>query len=534
MKHIFLKNYKSAMRHIFSWGLAVGLLALPSCGEDFLTVYPTTQIPAGKPATQEVIEQLLTSSYQLLLMDNYANGSITSITIFGDFRSDDIYKGGGDASDQPAYYYLSQYKSTSVDIPTGWWSVYYTGLQRCNGVIQACENPVNVRPEILNRLKAEAHALRAYYVHLLWKAWGNIPYYEAPLEPPYLAPQLSADEVYQKIIADLDIAIKTEELPMAVGEADAGRVTKAMAMMTKARVVMYQNDQSKYAEVLEDMKTIINNGSYSLITKSPDAKLTNNPVEWIFLREGEFCKESIFESNQISEGKTWGNSWAGYGNYLPRVISARSLSDPSGKYAFGWGWCPVQKGAYEIFNEAGDYRKSASVIAWPSGSYEAGYQNTGLFLAKYTARVGYNQNTTGDADLNFENNTRIYRLAEAYMNAAELSFYAGGQGAAQPYLDAIRDRAFGDTNNRIPATLNNIKLERRREFFGEGMRFWDLVRWGSDENGKDIATVLSVTDEAFYMNRKWDSNKKYLPLPKDEIDKTKGTEYELVQNPGWE
>ncbi|EGK02506.1 RagB/SusD family nutrient uptake outer membrane protein [Dysgonomonas gadei] len=534
MKHIFSKKGKYTMQRICTWGLGALLLALPSCGEDFLTVYPTNQVAAGAPATKDVIEQMLTSSYQILLMDNYANGSIASVTIFGDFRSDDIYKGGGDATDQPPYYYMSQYKSTSVDIPTGWWSIYYTGLQRCNSTLQACDNAISGSAAEINRLKAEARTLRAYYVHLLWKAWGNIPYYDVPLAPPYLAPQLSADDVYQKIIADLDAAINTEELPMNTTGANASRINKAMAMMTKARVVMYQKDQTKYAQVLEDMKKIIGSGEFDLIKKSPDTKLTDNPIEWMFLREGEFCKESIFESNQLSEGKTWGNSWAGYGTYLPRVISARSLKDSKGMFAFGWGWCPVQPDAYAVFNEAGDYRKDASVIQWPSGTYEAGYQNTGLFLRKYTARVGYNQNTTGDADLNFDNNTRIYRLAETYLNAAELSFYAGGEGAAKPYLDAIRDRAFGDVNHRIPATLNNIKLERRRELFGEGSRFWDLVRWGSDEKGRDIKTVLSVTDDTYKMNRTWDDTKKYLPLPKNEIDVTKGTEFEIKQNPGWE
>nr|AIA99606.1 hypothetical protein [uncultured bacterium contig00110(2014)] len=429
---------------------------------------------------------------------------------------------------------MSQFKSTSVDVPSGWWSIYYTGLQRCNGALQACDNAVSVTPEVLNRFRAEAYTLRAYYVHLLWKAWGNIPYYDKPLEPPYLAPQLSANDVYQKLIGDLDTAIKTNEFPMAVSGTNTGRVNKAMAMMTKARVVMYQKDQSKYAEVLEDMKTIINSGQYELIKKSPDKKLTENPVEWIFLREGEFCRESIFESNQLPEGKDWGTSWNGYGSYLPQVISPRDLNDSKGTFTSGWGWCPVQEGAYAIFDEAGDYRKDASITQWPSGTYNPGYQSTGLFLRKYAARAGYNKATTGNPALNYENNTRIYRLAEAYLNAAELSFYTGGEAAAKPYLDAVRDRAFGDQLHRIAASLNNIKLERRRELFGEGSRFWDLVRWGSDEKGRDIATVLSVVDNAHYMNRVWDDNKKCLPLPKDEVDKTKGTEYELVQNPGWE
>ncbi|MDR2824183.1 MAG: RagB/SusD family nutrient uptake outer membrane protein, partial [Prevotellaceae bacterium] len=207
---------------------------------------------------------------------------------------------------------------------------------------------------------------------------------------------------------------------------------------------------------------------------------------------------------------------------------------PAGLFTSGWGWAPVQEGAYAIFNETGDRRKEASVNAWAEGEYSPGYQNTGLFLRKYAARVGYNDNKTGDAALNYENNMRIYRLAETYLNAAELAFATGGQGAAQPFLDAIRERAFGDNAHAIPATLNNIKLERRRELFGEGHRFWDLVRWGSDETGRSIEQTLSVNDPDHNLVRTYTADKRFLPIPKDEIDKTKGTEFELQQNPGWE
>jgi len=511
---------------------------MTSCGDDFLSVNPRTSVAAGAPATQDVIEQYLTGAYQILLFDNYANGTIAPVVLFGDFRSDDIYKGGGDASDQPAFNYMAQYQSSAVDVPNGWWSIFYTGLKRCNNALDAMDHAVEgVNPEVLARLRAEALTLRAYYVHWLWKAWGNIPYYDkAWTEEPFIAPQLSFDDVYPKLIADLDAAINAPELPMAVLGGDVGRVNKAMAMMTKARVVLYKNDQSKYAEVLADMNAIINNGAYGLITSVPSGSKENtkNPIEWMFMREGEFCKESIFESNNISEGKTWGNSWVGFGNYMPTVIAPRDLKDPQSVFTSGWGWCPVQEGGYAIFNEAGDYRKDASVTQWPSGTYTPGYQNTGLFLRKYAARAGYNANTTGDPPLNFENNERIYRLAETYLNAAELAFYISGQAAAQPYLDAIRARAFGDNNHSIPATLNNIKLERRREFFGEGQRFWDLVRWGSDETGSSIEQVLSVNDPAHNLVRTYTSDKRFLPISKDEIDKTKGTEYELQQNPGWE
>jgi hypothetical protein len=150
--------------------------------------------------------------------------------------------------------------------------------------------------------------------------------------------------------------------------------------------------------------------------------------------------------------------------------------------------------------------------------------------------------------LNWTNNKRIYRIAEAYLNAAELELAVGnGQGAAQPYLDAIRERAYGRPNS-IPATLENIKLERRKEFFGEGLRFWQLLRWGQDEQGRPLSDVLgnSPTFSFTFTNadgdevtttvvqqRTWNVRSRLLPIPQGNIDQAAGGEHELRQNPGY-
>ncbi|NDV94562.1 RagB/SusD family nutrient uptake outer membrane protein [Dysgonomonas sp. 521] len=509
---------------------------LTSCGDDYLTSYPSTDVVAGAPATIDVIEKNVTGAYSIMNFDDYANSKWMPVNMFYDVATDDIYAGGSDAGDQPFLQLFASFNSTPSNSPDGWWSIFYAGLKRCNGALDAIDNAAgDPDPRTLARLRAETLALRAYYVHWLWKAYGNIPYFDkAWTSEPFIARQHTFDEMYPIIIADLDAAIAEPELPMSD---NTGRVTKSMAMMTKARVVMYYKDQSKYAEVLADMKTIINNGAFSLVTTAAQPNYTgegspstDNPIEWIFLRDGEFCSESIFEVNCIPEAKSWGNAWAGYGNYSPRFTGARDIDIKP--FVAGWGFCPVNAVTFNaLFNEAGDYRKDATAIAFATSST---YQNTGLFLKKYIARDGYNEGNQGDRDLNYENNRRIYRIAEAYLNAAELEFaVGGGQGAAQPYLDAIRDRAFGDAKHRINATLNNIKRERHREFYGEGLRFWDLVRWGSDENGKAIKDVLSVTDMDIPISRVWDDTRKFLPISQSEIDKTEGSEFPLVQNPGY-
>jgi hypothetical protein len=330
--------------------------------------------------------------------------------------------------------------------------------------------------------------------------------------------QYSADEVYAEIMEDIDVATTEGYLPLKTVGINAGRINRAAALMLKARVVLYQKDAARYGEVTADMAEIIASGDYSLM---PD-------FAGIWVDAGEFNQESIFEANHLPEGKTWASGWQGYGTNLPAFISPNELKGGSetGDFKGGWGFGPVRQPVWDLYEE-GDSRREGSINKWEPGQYTARFQDTGLFMAKYAARVGYNPQ--GDVDLNYCNNLRIFRYSEALLTYAEMIAIHGQselQGiTAQSALDQVRQRAFG-ADNSIPATAANVKLERRREFVGEGMRFWDIVRWG------DTALLTENLTE-FNSVRSWNDNFKYLPIPQSEIDKTAGTEFALEQNPGY-
>jgi hypothetical protein len=327
---------------------------------------------------------------------------------------------------------------------------------------------------------------------------------------------------------DLDFACTEGKLPMKTSGADLGRASRTAALMLKARVVLYQKDQARYTEVTKDMAAIINSGQFRLM----------DDFDAMWNDENEFCAESIFETNQLPEGKTWSTGWQGYGTNFPAYISPNDLNDPAGVFKGGWGFAPVRQAAYDIF-EAGDTRREGSINAWPAGSYGVRFQNTGLFLRKYAARVGYNP-PPGDTDLNYCNNLRIYRYAETLLNYAELVGVLGASASSgvsgQSCFDQVRARA-GVAS--ISINQDNIETERHREFIGEGRRYWDLVRWGKAK------TVLSenITEitpgggnrppTVWQWSRTWEDKDKYLPIPENEMNTTKGTANELVQNPGY-
>ena len=326
-------------------------VGVAGCSDDFLSASSTEKQEAGAPAYEGAILANLASAYQILLFDSYANQNYNSIPLMSDLRSDDIFKGGGDAGDQRQLYLLSLFTSTPQELPEGLWAILYSGIARANNAISACENAVEVPEEKVNQYKAEAHFLRAYYTHWLWKFWGNVPYFEEPLTtPPYMTRQYTADEIYAEIMQDIDVATTDGWLPMRLEKdasqkdipASIGRVNKATALMMKARVVMYQKDQSRYAEVTADMAEIINSNEYDLF----------GDFAAMWLDENEFCKESIFEVNHLPEGKIWANGWQGYGTNLPAFISPNGLNtgNKTGDFKGGWGFGPVRQSTWDIYD----------------------------------------------------------------------------------------------------------------------------------------------------------------------------------------
>ena len=149
--------------------VVAGALVLTSCGEKFLTAHTTHQGAAGAEATESAILSYLTATYQPLLMDSYANYNYNHILLLSDLRSDDIYKGGGDAGDQSWMYHLSLFQIPAAESPSGIWSLYYTAIARANNTLLAIDNAVGFDSDAAKRklaqYRAEALFLRAYYLH---------------------------------------------------------------------------------------------------------------------------------------------------------------------------------------------------------------------------------------------------------------------------------------------------------------------------------------------------------------------------------
>ena len=193
----------------------------------------------------------------------------------------------------------------------------------------------------------------------------------------------------------------------------------------------------------------------------------------------------------------------------------------TGEFVDGWGFGPVAAHAYEMYAE-GDQRRDGGIynhLETVGGDYgfnvnNGRWQSTGYFNRKIIARINGNHDCLGDGNLAHCNNYRVYRYAETLLNAAELAVLLGQDGSS--WLQQVRDRAGASYQG---TDRDSILEERRREFLGEGKRYWDLVRSGK------AAEVLTSSNHLYRPND-WSENKKYWPIPQSEIDKDPN----LVQN----
>lgn len=498
---------------------AAGLLLSTSCSEDWLTI----DKPDGEPLeeyynTDEHVFEALTAAYDPLEWPDWGLGQYNALNIDSEIMGDLFWVGGSNYADMQNWHLLSDFVGDQNNTLSSLWTVDYSGIKRCNDVIKYADwadKAGNISAANKKSYTDQALVLRAYYYNMLWHYFGNVPFYIDDLQEPYTAPQLSADEIYEKVMEDLEKTLKECSLPMRWDASNSGRVSKAMAYMLYAEMVMYKNDESRMKQAYKYMKEIINDrNNYSL---NPD-------YANIWQETGEWCSESIWEINYDDNNNDRGWSWAlgTGGTVLPTLISPNSWPGGDGwNGGDGWGFLPVRVSTYNMFEE-GDVRRDATCWDVRGVEYTKRYQDTHIWLAKYRPFTETNADAGFDNNLNYNNNLRVYRLAEAILNAAELDVRGYGDGDAQALLDMIRSRAGVPS---VTANLDNIINERKLEFVGEGKRYWDLVRMvdvpASSVNALNALVPCecdgTTPGDGGRLNA-WTKNKKYIPIAQGELD----------------
>lgn len=109
----------------------------------------------------------------------------------------------------------------------------------------------------------------------------------------------------------------------------------------------------------------------------------------------------------------------------------------------------------------------------------------------------------------------LFRVAEAYLNAAEAEMHLNGEGSdkAKGYIDKLRNRAHAEVHSSY--TLNDVLDERARELYCEGLRRTDLIRF--NQYGGNNATYKWELKGGSENGSNFDKTKNVYPLPSSEI-----------------
>lgn len=446
-----------------------------SCTDEYLPTAPDGFIGSENYFnSEEDYYKAMIGAYDIL-QSTYPN------VILGEIASDNTYAGGESATDVIGWQQVDDMVHTPVnsnlrDI----WNWMFAGVYRTSYIMEFKDKTdFDGKDQII----AETRFLRAYYHFELVKWFGGIPLkgdVRFKLGDEKTIPRSSKIEVYEAIEQDLLLAI--EDLNPTPPQ--VGRASKAAAQALLGKVYLYWGsvDATKFALAADMLETVITTSGKSLTQGAAYASM--------FEESGENGVESLFEVQYTDvEGAGFGCLQCSEGNVAVGFSGPRNYAGP--QFTSGYSFNVPTLQARDIFATDAPARRNLTLLDFQTfgpasgATYSPGYDDTGIFNRKYIPRTRSN-NAQNDLNLTNPNNYRAIRYADVLLMAAEAFNRIGDDATAKEYLNQVRRRAWGnndhDVDDEVGTDLLNLILEERRlELFGEGHRFFDLVRTGKAE-----------------------------------------------------
>ena len=429
----------------------------------------------------------------------------------------------------------------------------YNTINRANVLLNNIHK-VNMDQTKMNELIGEASFLRGYAYFLLVTNFGDVPLRlvsAAESLEETMKPSSPEADIWKQVEADFKTA--KEYLPITRPSDEAGRVTKGTAIAYLGKTYNYLK---RYEEGEAELKTIM---------QSPYTYDLTENFEDNFTEYTELNKESIFEL--VYEGKYGSGTWGAEGPNDTQGWVIPNFAGPQG--TGGWfKWMPTasivddfiveerpagsdtrfDKRMYtSFFWKHSDYETTVEDGAWfgdmsfdeiweacatkrlrgepdyPTISGKPGRflikKFTNFYKNEAEANIMYNQ-------ANQNNNLRVMRFAEVLLLHAEACIKTNKLAEAAADLTRIRDRAglAKKTWNGADELWEEMVHQNELEFFFEGHRFFDLKRWYSYEEMKQIFVKNKKQGAENFQPKHF-----YLPIPQNELN----TNEAIEQHPMW-
>ena len=329
--------------------MALTMLSMNSCGDDFLVIEPTGSVSEQTLTTVDGLDMLLSGAYNVLYGTDLATSG--SNLIFGDVLCGDANRGAqANASGSD----LEQYSITSNhSYIKNRWRQSYEGVARANRVLivldetdksaldaAAPHGKGSVATTYAQEIEAMAVFLRAYWHFEVVKVFGAaVPYVSKEDAKASADPQVgNVDEngnyiyIWDKIAADFKYAY--DNLPEYWDDSRMGCVNKWAAGAYLAKLYMYWSSPyngtngsgaNKWSDAKALFETIIANGCDSSGQKYKLADSYNQLYE---IETSDWSGESVFDIQLVKNGTQF---------YTSSTTGYCYIAPPSAFGNGGWG-----------------------------------------------------------------------------------------------------------------------------------------------------------------------------------------------------
>jgi hypothetical protein len=451
------------------------------------------------------------------------------------------------------------------------WKWCFEGIKSTNVFMANVDLVPGMNPAVAERMKAEIRFIRAYLFFRLSNFYGDIPFFleDINIEGSKTIARTPRATVLTNLHQELDEIIPVLPKKEDLSAAERGRITKAAAVVLKARIYLMQGDMQnveRYCNYL--ISNPAEYGHYALFTTATNQF---SAYENLFTSAFEYNDEVILDYAAVSQVKVWTNfidmvppSVTGF-----RVTGRTPTQSLVDSYIMLNSGLPV-KGPYtkpEPYNVDASYndntmyagrdpRLAATVVY--HGSTWKDKDATGAYTEKVIninpgsgddSEYGKSENNTQTGyyvrklfdvdhglDLKMHNNIIMMRYADVLLMYAEACERNGTftEDVWNKTIRAIRARAGFTAAAALdyPGTTDLreiIRRERRCELALEGLRYYDLIRWDGLETATNLLNgavygakmASALTDYIRVETFKYTANRdEWWSLPQYDMDKT--------------
>lgn len=436
-------------------------LTLTSCLNDFLDLKPVSETYSAKFwKTEADAEAVFTSIYADMQKNFNPNRGLNYICWY-EMRSDNFF-GNPIAGSYP--FDQININNLNTTHPSTDWNVWYKSIGSANNAIYFIPGMTNLSDLSRNKLLAEAYFLRAYCYFNIVRIWGNAPIVTKPC--------LTFDDVTKPV---------RDSSKLIMDSVIMKDIYKSMKLVDINQSDLYSFSAGALYSLATDVAMW--NHNYTLADSCSNILINNATYKARYTLANTANFSSVVSSATTPEN-IWTLKWSYMNNGFNAVVETISSS-----------YVLVSKEIKDIWASTAwskDVRRTQTIDI--SAIYSTTYLtsiNAGAAMWKYQPMTRFTNSSN-------EKYIPLYRLADIILLRAEALNKLGRYAEALTELNKIRTRAglpsrlitdYSAVLDKTYAIESDILLERRFELFGEGKRWFDLMR-----TGRAISTMNAYFD----------------------------------------